>query len=88
MSDIKDIVRTFKSRGQFKGLGGELMKQACAVLIKKCSIVHFPIHLTDIVGKYNIIIIKMIIIEISFTCFNIAFVDIINYCNNIRICCE
>lgn len=53
MSDIQDIVRTFRSRGQFKGLGGELMKQACAVLIKKCSIVHFPVHSTDIVGKYK-----------------------------------
>lgn len=53
MSEIQDIVRTFRSRGQFKGLGGELMKQACAVLIKKCSVVHFPIHLTDVVGKYK-----------------------------------
>jgi len=52
VADIQDIVRTFRNRGQFKGLGGELMKQACAVLIKKCSIVHFPIHFTDVVGTY------------------------------------
>ncbi|EFN80055.1 Tubulin-specific chaperone D [Harpegnathos saltator] len=52
VSAIQDVVRTFRSRGQFKGLGGELMKQACALLIKKCSIVHFSIHQTDVVGKY------------------------------------
>jgi len=52
VADIQDIVRTIRNRGQFKGLGGELMKQACSTLIKKCSIVHFPVHFTDIVGTY------------------------------------
>lgn len=45
IENIKNIVSTFRKRGQFKGLGGELMKQACAVLIKKCSIVNFPISI-------------------------------------------
>ena len=48
---IKKIVRSFRTRGQFKGLGGELMKQACATLIKKCSLIHFPVHSTEVVGK-------------------------------------
>lgn len=48
IENIKNIVSTFKKRGQFKGLGGELMKQACAVLIKKCSIVNFPISIETI----------------------------------------
>lgn len=51
IDEIQNIVPKFGSRGQFKGLGGELMKQACAVLIKKASSVHFPIHNTKIVGK-------------------------------------
>ena len=50
VESIRDIVNIFRKRGQFKGLGGELMKQACAVLIKKCSIVHFPIS-TKIICK-------------------------------------
>lgn len=50
MENIKNIVNMFRKRGQFKGLGGELMKQACAVLIKKCSTVHFPISM-DVICK-------------------------------------
>ena len=50
VENIRNIINIFRKRGQFKGLGGELMKQACAVLIKKCSIVHFPIS-TEIICK-------------------------------------
>ncbi|KAI4493051.1 hypothetical protein M0802_009699 [Mischocyttarus mexicanus] len=53
VDEIKNVVRTFQKRGQFKGLGGELMKQACAVFIKKCSIVRFPIHHTDIIDDWQ-----------------------------------
>ncbi|XP_031838123.1 tubulin folding cofactor D [Nomia melanderi] len=55
MENIGNIVSTFRKRGQFKGLGGELMKQACAVLIKKCSIVHFPISMTIIYDWQNLL---------------------------------
>lgn len=48
IENVKNIISTFRKRGQFKGLGGELMKQACAVLIKKCSIVNFPISIETI----------------------------------------
>ncbi|EFN69536.1 Tubulin-specific chaperone D [Camponotus floridanus] len=65
VADIQDIVRTFRSRGQFKGLGGELMKQACAVLIKKCSIVHFPIHFTDIVDDWEKLLEECLSHEVS-----------------------
>ncbi|XP_043272300.1 tubulin-specific chaperone D [Venturia canescens] len=44
---IRNIVITLKTRGQLKGFGGELMKQACALLIKKCALVHFPVHGTS-----------------------------------------
>ncbi|XP_076298707.1 tubulin folding cofactor D [Lasioglossum baleicum] len=54
-NNIKDIVDTLRKRGQFKGLGGELMKQACAVLIKKCSIVHFPISMEVIYDWQNLL---------------------------------
>lgn len=54
-NNIKDVVGTLRKRGQFKGLGGELMKQACAVLIKKCSIVHFPISMEVIYDWQNLL---------------------------------
>ncbi|OAD56648.1 Tubulin-specific chaperone D [Eufriesea mexicana] len=53
--NIKNIVNTFRKRGQFKGLGGELMKQACAVLIKKCSIINFPISFEIISDWQNLL---------------------------------
>ncbi|XP_078041667.1 tubulin folding cofactor D isoform X2 [Augochlora pura] len=55
MENIRNIVGTLRKRGQFKGLGGELMKQACAVLIKKCSIVHFPISMEVIYDWQNLL---------------------------------
>ncbi|XP_006608660.1 tubulin-specific chaperone D [Apis dorsata] len=55
IENIKNIVSTFRKRGQFKGLGGELMKQACAVLIKKCSIVNFPISIETICDWQNLL---------------------------------
>ncbi|XP_011644705.1 tubulin-specific chaperone D [Pogonomyrmex barbatus] len=65
VADIQDIVRTFRSRGQFKGLGGELMKQACALLIKKCSIVHFPIHFTDVIDDWQKLLEECLSHEVS-----------------------
>nr|XP_003704504.1 PREDICTED: tubulin-specific chaperone D [Megachile rotundata]XP_012143292.1 PREDICTED: tubulin-specific chaperone D [Megachile rotundata] len=55
VENIRNIVNTFRKRGQFKGLGGELMKQACAVFIKKCSIVHFPISREIIYDWQNLL---------------------------------
>ncbi|KAM0725367.1 Tubulin-specific chaperone D [Formica fusca] len=65
VADIQDVIRTFRNRGQFKGLGGELMKQACAMLIKKCSIVHFPIHLTDVVDDWQKLLEECLSHEVS-----------------------
>ncbi|XP_046614591.1 tubulin-specific chaperone D [Neodiprion virginianus] len=53
VDQICNAIRVFKNRGQFKGLGGELMKQACAVLIRKCARVHFPVHSTDIIDDWQ-----------------------------------
>ncbi|XP_008554133.1 tubulin-specific chaperone D [Microplitis demolitor] len=50
---IKKIITLFRARGQLKGLGGELMQQACSTLVKKCSLVHYPIHSSDIVDEWQ-----------------------------------
>lgn len=69
VESIRNIVSTFRKRGQFKGLGGELMKQACAVLIKKCSIVHFPIS-REIICKLIITNRLCIIVCVLYICYN------------------
>ncbi|KAL2712079.1 tubulin-specific chaperone D [Vespula squamosa] len=65
VDEIKNVVCTFQKRGQFKGLGGELMKQACAVFIKKCSIVHFPIHCTNIIDDWQNLLEECLSHEVS-----------------------
>ncbi|KAH0951012.1 hypothetical protein HN011_008882 [Eciton burchellii] len=63
--DIQNIVKTFRNRGQFKGLGGELMKQACAMLIKKCSVVRFPVHFTDVIDDWQNLLEECLSHEVS-----------------------
>lgn len=53
LEEIKKIVNKFKIRGQFKGLGGELMKQACAILIRKLSNIHYPVHSTTVINDWQ-----------------------------------
>ncbi|CAD6212668.1 GSCOCG00011035001-RA-CDS [Cotesia congregata] len=53
LEKYKKIIGLFKTRGQFKGLGGELMKQACCTFIRKSSLVHFPIHSSSIVDEWQ-----------------------------------
>ncbi|XP_046831392.1 tubulin-specific chaperone D [Vespa crabro] len=65
VDEIKSVICTFQKRGQFKGLGGELMKQACAVFIKKCSIVHFPIHCTNIIDDWQNLLEECLSHEVS-----------------------
>lgn len=70
VENVRNIVNIFRKRGQFKGLGGELMKQACAVLIKKCSIVHFPISI-EIICKFDILYYKFSYIKTYIILYNI-----------------
>ncbi|XP_060524658.1 tubulin-specific chaperone D [Cylas formicarius] len=42
--EAKALVRKFRDRGGFRGMGGELMKQACASFIEKCSLARAPFH--------------------------------------------
>ncbi|XP_063977643.1 tubulin-specific chaperone D [Diachasmimorpha longicaudata] len=54
VEEIKNIVTTFRSRGQFKGLGGELMKQACATLINCCAQIRFRICDRTMAGDWQL----------------------------------
>ncbi|XP_011495321.1 PREDICTED: tubulin-specific chaperone D [Ceratosolen solmsi marchali] len=52
-SKIQDIVATFRNRGQFRGLGGEILKQACVTLIKNLSLMHFSIDSKNILNDWQ-----------------------------------
>ncbi|XP_068082742.1 tubulin-specific chaperone D [Anabrus simplex] len=50
---IRDLVPLFRQRHQFRGLGGEHMKQACSHLIEKCSLAKMPFHGQEIVDEWQ-----------------------------------
>jgi hypothetical protein len=51
VEQVRDLVPTFRQRQQFRGVGGELMKQACSFLIEKCSLAVMPFHNHQVIGK-------------------------------------
>jgi hypothetical protein len=51
VAHVRDLVPTFRQRQQFRGVGGELMKQACSLLIEKCSLAGMPFHSHPVIGK-------------------------------------
>lgn len=50
IEDTKNLIPLFKERLYFRGMGGELMKQACSDFIQKCSLARLPFHKDDITG--------------------------------------
>lgn len=51
LNDIVKIVPTLEERKLLRGLDGEYMKQAAAVLIEKCSLASLPLQDHKILGK-------------------------------------
>lgn len=53
MDGIVKIVPTLEERKLLRGLDGEYMKQATAVLIEKCSLAALPLHHHEILSKVH-----------------------------------
>lgn len=51
LSGIIKIVPTLQERLMYRGMGGEYMRQATAVLVEKCSLAMLPLHGNDILGE-------------------------------------
>lgn len=51
LAEIVKIVPTLEGRQLYRGLGGEYMKQATAVLIEKASLAVLPLHDNSILSK-------------------------------------
>ncbi|XP_017771538.1 PREDICTED: tubulin-specific chaperone D [Nicrophorus vespilloides] len=56
LMEVKDLVPKYRERHFFRGMGGELMKQACSDFIKKCSLAHLPFHNSDIVDDWLLLL--------------------------------
>lgn len=52
LDKTRNLIPHFRERLYFRGLGGELMKQACSDFIEKCSLSSLPFRNEDIVGMY------------------------------------
>lgn len=50
LAEVRNLVARYRERLFFRGLGGELMKQACAFYIQKCSQAHLPFHDENVIG--------------------------------------
>lgn len=51
VDQVQELIPKYRERLYFRGLGGELMKQACSFLIQKCSQAHLPFHSSTVIGK-------------------------------------
>lgn len=56
VQEVCSLVPKFKERGQFRGMGGELMKQACCVLVEKSSLAQMPFHDMSIIDEWQFLL--------------------------------
>lgn len=59
LEKTKALIPHYRQRMYFRGLGGELMKQACSLFIEKCSLSALPFHNDIVIGNLrNFMLIK------------------------------
>lgn len=51
LSNYENLIGIFQERMYFRGLGGELMKQACSSFIENCSLAKLPLHNKQVISK-------------------------------------
>ncbi|KAF5295539.1 hypothetical protein FQR65_LT10402, partial [Abscondita terminalis] len=49
---IKAMIPNFQERFYFRGMGGELMRQACCNFIEKCSLARMPFHNCGVLDEW------------------------------------
>ncbi|XP_044761611.1 tubulin-specific chaperone D [Coccinella septempunctata] len=52
LGKLRGLIRIFREKLYFRGMGGELMKQACCTFIEKCSLSSLPFHGEDVVDDW------------------------------------
>lgn len=59
---IKSIVPILNGRYQFRGMGGELMRQACCTLIENLSLAKVKYHGDEIIGNFHFVFVIIFIL--------------------------
>ncbi|KAL3280428.1 hypothetical protein HHI36_017910 [Cryptolaemus montrouzieri] len=52
MKRLQEMVSGFRERMYFRGLGGELMRQACCTFIEKCALAALPFHCDEVIDDW------------------------------------
>ncbi|CAG9860286.1 unnamed protein product [Phyllotreta striolata] len=65
LEKIRLLISKFREKFYFKGLGGELMRQACCDFIQKCSLAHLPYHDDPVVDDWLLLLNECISYEVA-----------------------
>lgn len=52
--EIRELIPKMQAQNMFRGIGGDLMKEACCFLVMKCSLGKFPLN-DNIIGRFGIL---------------------------------
>lgn len=52
LEKCENLIPTYQERLFFRGMGGELMKQACSSFIGNCSLARLPLHGKSVIGEF------------------------------------
>ncbi|XP_045480328.1 tubulin-specific chaperone D [Harmonia axyridis] len=52
LAQLKGLIGVFREKLYFRGMGGELMKQACCIFIEKCSMASLSFHNDSVVDEW------------------------------------
>ncbi|KAJ8961404.1 hypothetical protein NQ318_014649 [Aromia moschata] len=64
LNKTKELIPLFRERHYFRGLGGELMKQACSDFIANCSLASLPFHHNSIVEDWLLLLNECLTYEV------------------------
>ena len=65
LDKILNIVSTCRNRGQLRGLGGEIIKQACVTLVRKFAVIHIHVESQTIVNDWQSLLEECLSNEVS-----------------------
>ncbi|CAG9762163.1 unnamed protein product [Ceutorhynchus assimilis] len=65
LQSIKGLIQKFNASQYFRGLGGEMMKQACSDFIGKCSLAKLPFHQDAVIDEWLALLNDCLSYEVS-----------------------
>ncbi|XP_030759284.1 tubulin-specific chaperone D [Sitophilus oryzae] len=65
LQSVKNLIPQFQEKLYFRGLGGELMKQACSDFIGKCCLAKLPLHTDPVLDDWLALLNDCLSYEVS-----------------------